>query len=331
MNVVISFNIRSIKKNFNEFQITLHRIKTEFNVIILTEYWLDSDHDWNNLPGYAAYHSIRGDRGGSGVTVLISTDIQSELVTELSFIIELVEVCSVKLSFGNKLYLIVGVYRAPAGPYSIFNADFSQLLEAPIVARCNTLSAGDFNIDMCYTPYPTNTHDFVNEMRAAHFLPLITIPTRVTSHSAINIDHILFNFNVPYASGAIVSSIIDHYPTFAVLLNVYISSTSKIKFQFRDHCEANQFKFSEKVYKFCNYFGYLESDYINTVCNQFCQKLNDLYDSCFPIKVKFVSQRRLDAPWLTNALLKSIDQKHRLFRLSRINNVYIDEYKEHLS
>ena len=109
----------------------------------MTESWLDSDHDWNDLPGYAAYYSIRGDRGKGGVTVLIGTDIQPELVTELSLVSEVVEVCSEKLSIGDKLYLIMGVYRAPSGPCSIFNADFSQLLEAPIVAGCNTLIAGD--------------------------------------------------------------------------------------------------------------------------------------------------------------------------------------------
>ena len=85
------------------------------------------------------------------------------------------------------------------------------------------------NIDICKTPYPTDTHDFVNEIRAAHFLLLITVPARVTSHSATNIDHIWFNFNVPYTSGVIVSCITDHYPTFVVVPNVYFSIISKIK------------------------------------------------------------------------------------------------------
>ena len=327
---MLHLNIRSAKKNFNEFQSTMHIMKVEFQVIVLTETWLDTINDWNELPGYTAYHSIRSDRGGGGVTVLISSAIQSELVNELSFVNDLFEYCSVKFSINNKTYLVMGVYRAPASSSScsLFNSLFSQVLETPIVAKCNTIFVGDLNIDICETPYPAITQDYINELRAAHFLPLITIPTRVTSHSATAIDHIWLNFTVPYTSGAIISSITDHYPIFAAIPNVY-ASASKLKIQFRDHSELNISEFLDKVGEFCNRFGDYECDDVNILCHQFSDQLYSLYNSCFPVKVKFISQKRLLAPWLTNALLKSIDRKHVLFRLSRVNNFHIDVYKNY--
>ena len=35
----------------------------DFPVIVLTETWFDDEHEWDELPRYAAYHSIRGIEG----------------------------------------------------------------------------------------------------------------------------------------------------------------------------------------------------------------------------------------------------------------------------
>jgi hypothetical protein len=54
-------------------------------------------------------------------------------------------------------------------------------------------------------------------MYANSFSPLITLPTRLTSHSATLIDNIFTNNLEKYAfSGLILSDISDHLPVFAI-------------------------------------------------------------------------------------------------------------------
>ena len=325
---ILHLNIRSANKNFNEFQLSLHKMSIDYHIIVLTETWFDIVEDWNELPGYTAYHAIR-DCSGGGMTVLVSTDLQSEEVTELSIVNDIFEACAVKILANNKEYLLVGVYRTPSGSCTEFNLHFPKILDNRLVSTCNTIITGDFNIDIGEINYSTHTRDFVSEMRSANFLPMITIPTRVTSTSATVIDHIWCNFTVPCMAGVVICNVTDHYPTFIVLPSVFVSRPPLIKVTFRDHSERNILLYSDRVKDYCNRFVVRDNDDINMSCRNFCEHLFYLYKNCFPIKCKYISQKRLMTPWLTDALLKCIDRKHKLYRLSRVNAVYVNIYRQY--
>ena len=49
---IIHINIRSVRKNLDEFIINLEKTKTEFQVIILTEKWLNCQEDFNRIPRF---------------------------------------------------------------------------------------------------------------------------------------------------------------------------------------------------------------------------------------------------------------------------------------
>ena len=57
-------NIRSAWKYLDEFLINLERTRTKFQVIILTESWLDCQEDFNEIPGYNSFHSFRPKKKG---------------------------------------------------------------------------------------------------------------------------------------------------------------------------------------------------------------------------------------------------------------------------
>ena len=326
---IIHLNIRSVKKNLNEFQLILQKMYIEFQIIVLTETWMGTDEDLNELLGYVAFHSTRENRGGGGVTVLVSTDLNADNISELSFANDLCEVCTVRIFLSSKPYLLVGIYRTPHGSVPQFNIDFHQLLANPLLTNGNTIIAGDINVDIGEAVYPASTQDFVNELRLCHYLPLITIPTRVTSHSATVVDHIWCNFTVSLKAGAIINSITDHYPIFATLHNLLKNSSSHTKINFRNHNEDNMALFIERVTEFSDSFVEVEIDDVNSSCRYFCNKLYDIYDKTFPIKCKLFTNKRLTNPWITDSLLRSIDEKHRLYRLSRINERYIPAYKRY--
>ena len=55
---IIHINIRSARKNLDEFLINLESTRTKFQVIILTETWLNSQEDFNEIRGYKSFHLI---------------------------------------------------------------------------------------------------------------------------------------------------------------------------------------------------------------------------------------------------------------------------------
>ena len=81
------------------------------------------------------------------------------------------------------------------------------------------------------------SNEFLDIMYANTFFPLITLPTRITSHSATLIDNIFTNDFDNYAfSGLVLTDISDHLTIFSI-------SNEKMKMKdeapysvFRDKC-----------------------------------------------------------------------------------------------
>ena len=56
---IIQLNNRSARKNLDEFLINLERTRTKFQVVILTKTWLNCQEDFNEIPGFNSFHSLR--------------------------------------------------------------------------------------------------------------------------------------------------------------------------------------------------------------------------------------------------------------------------------
>ena len=73
---IIQFNCRSLPQNFDKVKETLNELKTVFDVIALTETWLNtSNMNDYTIEGYESYHSVRENRVGGGVALYIKMDI----------------------------------------------------------------------------------------------------------------------------------------------------------------------------------------------------------------------------------------------------------------
>ena len=109
---IINTNIRSARKNLDEFLINLERTRTKFQVIILTETWLNCQEDFNEIPGYISLHSLRPKKGG-GVSILIQSNITATIITHLT-VNEVFESLAVELVNNNNKFCIVGIYKPPS-------------------------------------------------------------------------------------------------------------------------------------------------------------------------------------------------------------------------
>ena len=85
--------------------------------------------------------------------------------------------------------MVAGVYRHPNGKIPHFNESISVALNK-CPTKYVTIIASDNNIDLMNFN-EKNVSEFLNTMLGFKFLPYITLPTRITYHSATCIDHIL--------------------------------------------------------------------------------------------------------------------------------------------
>ena len=120
----------------------------------------------------------------------------------------------------NKSLIIGNVYRPPNNTntlYQDFTNEFIPILENLQRANCETIIAGDFNIDLLKINNNATLGNYFNSVVAQSFFPLITLPTRFSDHNCTLIDNFLCKLNrsyLPSTSGILVSRISDHLPYF---------------------------------------------------------------------------------------------------------------------
>ena len=295
-------NIRSASKHSEELLIHLENLSHVFNVVALTETWLqDSNVDCINVPGYTHVYSCRDNRSGGGVSCLIKSGTSFNRRNDLewnddiaeSIVLE-INKCSVN---SDRNIVIVTLYRPPGGDLSVFNEKLENLLSS--ISRENKMIyvMGDYNVNLLNADSHTKSAEFLQCMFSYGFLPMINRPTRITTTSATIIDNIFCRFDSEERiSGILVSDISDYYPVFAIC-------TSK-KVQMQD---------SEYIYKrvynpvnYQHFFSCLQNvEWSTVIASNECQcaytKFHDLFQSCFEksfptkkIKVGYKTRR----PWL---------------------------------
>ena len=96
----------------------------------------------------------------------------------------------------NSKNIVVGiVYRSPNQNLSLFLDKFDEILSTISKNNEHCYIMGDYNIDTyCLNEHSaTNINEFVENLFSHMFLPLKSMPTRITAHSATPIDNIFTN------------------------------------------------------------------------------------------------------------------------------------------
>ena len=146
------------------------------------------------------------------------------------------------------------------------------------------------------------------------FFPLITRPTRITSHKASLIDNIFSNEPLHQSiSGLFLNDVSDHLPVFAVISG-YEQIVQRNKYiTFRSKNQQNLIKFKSEIenVNWAELPGYNDP---SLAYGNFLKKYAAIYNRCFPLKKVKAKGYTLYKPWLTKALLKSIKKKNVLYK-----------------
>ena len=296
LNQLISFistSDLSFQKNLDEFLINLEKTRTKFQVIILTETWLNCQEDFiNEIPGFNSFHSFRPKKGG-GVSILIQSNITATIIPHLTAVNEVFESLAVELVINKNKFNIVGTYRPP----STFLVDFNALLFNMFIENDrNKFVAimGEFNIDTLALSFSNQVNQFLDEIMSFHFLPLINIPTRITQTSATCIDHVHINQLTPCKYGILLN--VYHLPIFCSIPCQSSLDGKKIQVECRNASDNCLSKFKSDAERGLRHFHV----YDNLSIDDKFQILNNILENSFnkhcPIMSKCIALKSYCSP-----------------------------------
>ena len=179
---IVNYNVRSFNANFEQFYAIFTKVNPD--ILILCETWFN-DYCMSEVENYFSYHIVRtssNGRGG-GVSIYIRNGIHSELLPDLSFCHDNLEICSVKFRYGNSEHVVLGIYR-PHDNLTVFNELIGGIMDGVTLRSKSCFICGDFNVNICDDS--GSTQEFINLMQSFNFRPCITKLTRfptIESHS----------------------------------------------------------------------------------------------------------------------------------------------------
>ena len=169
-----------------------------FSSLLFTETWInESNHELYGLPGYNCINKYRKGRKGVGVSLAIRRSISYKVRNDFEYFNSemeslFIEIEPSALSTTNDIIIEV-IYRMPDSSVEVFNEIIDDILSTIQWENKTCYILGDLYIDFVKSDGHKPTSDFLDTIYSHNLFPLITKPTRVTSHSATLIDHILSN------------------------------------------------------------------------------------------------------------------------------------------
>lgn len=253
-----------------------------------------------------------------GAALYVSKNLKVIHRPDIKFDMPQVESCWVELQTSSNPIIVGCVYRHPHANLDDFSAQMEDIIKKFNDNKQIAYILGDFNIDFLKYVNHLPTENYINMLYSNNFYPIITKPTRITSHSATLIDHIYTNSsNFDLMSGILTLDITDHLPVFCLVSNN--TKKEKTSIYYRDYSQFNKEQYLYDLGKVKWNDMYVDND-INETTRNIMKTIHKIIDKYAPIKL--ASRRKMkqmQKPWITNGILKSVKQKQKLYQASLLN------------
>lgn len=306
---IIHLNIRSVNQNYSELLILLHRIKIDFDVIILTECWLSKVDIIPALPGFNSHCSSYNNQN-EGVI------LYSRINNNLKF-----RIYDPKLNNANCLICeinqniaIIAIYRSPS--YKNIDNFINSLTGTltDLASHRNVAIIGDININITTDKNDPQTELYLNAAASHGLLPAHNFPTRENSC----LDHILLKTNKNTTTLILDTKPTDHSPVllFMEMTSIVSDNHKEVGFRFDRKaikCDIEKTDFSE--------FMSMSEPHQAAEC--FITTLSNIIKSNTQV-FNISSKKRIIKPWITPGLLRCIrnrDRLHKKYKQNQENNV----------
>lgn len=311
---ILHMNIRSLNKNFDEFRTLLVSIKTNIDVIVLSECWIRKNPFIPTLSGYSSHFTNNNLTQNDGIVLYIKDGLHFS-INEPQFKDANCLTCIL-----GKDTVIVGIYRSPA--YTNMD-NFTNSLNNLLISFKhfkNIVLTGDININICNISEP-GTNEYLNLLCSHGLFSAHSFPTRELNC----LDHVMLKTNSPSITLVFNSFITDHCPVMTVL----------------DHkvCTANIIKETKKV-DYISVISKINNTDFSSVLNIFdANKAADFLVSTISNIIKeqttiskISCKKRIIKPWITPGLLRCIknrDKMHIKLKKNPNNEILKITYKRY--
>ncbi|XP_042076683.1 uncharacterized protein LOC106633234 [Haplochromis burtoni] len=313
---MVHFNSRSLYANFQSIKDYITQFEQPFNVIAISETWITPGKEEDfKINGYEFLHVDRINKKGGGVALYIDKNLKYKRMGRMTTVIDGVMEClSVEISIEKRKNLIVScIYRTPGSKIEIFKDNMEDLFTN--INQKRMFICGDFNIDLLNPNHNKSTEEFIDSMYSIGLFPLITRPTRITSHCATLLDNIFTNIiEGKIKSGLLINDISDHLPVFASYNCHYKVNNDGHKIIYkRIRTEKTLNCLRNELLKQDWNIVYEQTE-VNKAYEGFLRTFNTLLDKNCPVIEINRKHNYAGRPWMTKGLQNASKKKNTLYR-----------------
>ena len=334
---ILHHNSRSLMSSgkLDQYDVFFKALKNPFDILIFTESWLTLDNsDLCKFDGFQnPEHLLRPSDDmidfktkGGGISIFVKNNIQYKYRNDLIIMLPFIECSFIEIEFNHQKYLIGGIYRIPNTSIDLFIDKLSSIIE-PLKSSHKLILLGDYNIDLLKND--SNKNKFEICLQSNYLVPTIFSATRVATikqngqyiTTKTLIDNIFINHNINHQSGIIESTISDHYPIYIIIPELAgISKAKPNSVQYRLINDLRQRKFNNELNQ-SDIKGVLNNNNAELAYEQFFSIFQSIYDISFPIKIKILTEKDIQKPWINDTLIKRLKIRENLNRLSKKNRI----------
>ena len=164
---------------------------------------------------------------------------------------------------------------------------------------------GDMNIDLLQYENHQKTNEYLDNIFSLGCIPLITKPTRITSHSATIIGHIYTNKKqVAATSGILITDISDHFGIFSII-DMKLKKKKLYKCRLSRHIPES----STINWLFIRNWSWLSKHSIQYIH----EIIYNIFNTAFPLRENVTKKKnKKHSNWITKGLVHSSNHKHKL-------------------
>lgn len=334
---IMHLNIRSVRKNFDEFLATMSVYNLDKNdIIILSESFQLMSTDQFNIPGFTTCYNNGDYNKNDGVIFFVKNNLNCQ-IDNIKLETCGVSISILKLVINNIKFRIIALYRPCPSDLNTFIEEIDAYFDENKENNHFELFLGDLNINILSNDH--NANKYLSVLANHGFEPYIQSPTRITADSATCIDHIFLkkkhNVNYYRCSSFILNcNITDHFP---VMMNISmdhsINDNKNDNIKEISSIDINKLK---TLLANQNWSEVLNTNDAQLATNLFTKKLDTLMNQCKKTRtISIKGKHNKIKPWITGGLITSIinrdKMKNKLNKQKNINNRYFQnleaEYK----